>query len=314
MSEELIVGISSAISEPSSFIEKQVCSPQISTKDIDPKVTETPLNPSIPETLTTEDKSSSTEGPDSPGHSSASSPKIPMMIPAHPGDLSATPEHCDDSSNGDLPILPQFAVRLTDNVTKNGDCIKYQIRVWKLSRDQQKEENEAITIEREYEDFEFLHHTLITSNRIYGIIIPPLPPRPPADPKESEKRSQQQLGSGNKNMKGDDFENECSLLDRYMQQLLHHPVFGRDRHLAEFLEHKNPPIRAKIKRGGLLAWGAKTFDAATRKNAIDDEDFFVKEREWASIYGNHIKDACDKMYGIIHSQMRLSNQVSIKAL
>jgi len=117
-------------------------------------------------------------------------------------------------------------------------------------------------------------------------------------------------GSGNRNMKGDDFAKEISLLDRYMQQLLHHPVFGRDRHLAEFLEHKNPPIRAKIRKGSILTWGAKTFQAATRKAATDDEEFFVKEREWASIYGNHIKDACDKMNGMIYSQMRLSNQIA----
>ena len=314
MSEEQTLGLSSSLSGSSSVVERQVTSSQTPTKDIDYKVSEIPSNPSLPETQVTEDRSSSTEGPDSPGHSSASSPKIPMMIPAYPGDLSATPESHGEPSNGDLPLLPQFAVRLTDNVTKNGDSIKYQIRVWKLNKDQQREQNEAMIIEREYDDFEFLHHTLTTSNRIYGTIIPPLPPRPPADPKESEKRSQKQLGSGNKNMKGDDFGNECSLLDRYMQQMLHHPVFGRDRHLAEFLEHKNPPIRAKIKRGGLLAWGAKTLDAATRKNAIDDEEFFVKEREWASIYGSHIKDACDKVYGIIHAQMRLSNQVSVEAL
>ena len=191
------------------------------------------------EAQTTEDKSSSTEGPDSPGQSSTSSPKIPMMIPTYPGDFSATPESHGETNNGDLPLLPQFAVRLTDNVTKNGDTIKYQMRVWKLSKDQQREQNDAEVIEREYDDFEFLHHTLSTSNRINGIIIPPLPPRSPADPKESEKQSQKQLGSGNKNMKGDDFTHECSLLDRYMQQMLHHPVFGRDPHLAEFLEHKN---------------------------------------------------------------------------
>ena len=260
-----------------------------------------------------EDKSSSTEGPDSPGRSSTSSPKIPMMIPTYPGNLSTSPPTSHrEGNNGDLPLLPQFAVRLTDNVTKNGDTIKYQLRVWKLSKDQQRDQNDAEVIEREYEDFEFLHHTLSTGNRIFGIIIPPLPPKSPIDPKESEKQSQKQLGSGNKNMKGDDFGKEISLLDQYMQQMLHHPVFGRDRHLAEFLEHKNPPIRAKIRRGSLLTWGAKTFHNATRKAVTEDEDFFVKEREWASIYGNHIKDACDKMHGMIYSQMRLSNQVLLQ--
>ena len=313
MSEDLAIG-STSTNGSSSVIQTS------ETKTLDSVLSHsnTDISTNNPETLdnldtTTfeeQDKSSSTEGPDSPGRFSTSSPQIPMMIPTYPGDFSATPQSTNgDAGNGDLPLLPQFAVRLTDNVSKNGDVIKYQMRVWKLNKDQQRDQNDAEVIEREYEDFEFLHHTLSTSNRIYGIIIPPLPPKSPVDPKESEKQSQKQLGSGNRNMKGDDFAKEISLLDRYMQQLLHHPVFGRDRHLAEFLEHKNPPIRAKIRKGSILTWGAKTFQAATRKAATDDEEFFVKEREWASIYGNHIKDACDKMNGMIYSQMRLSNQV-----
>ena len=314
MSEDLTIGSSSKSTGSSSVIET-ITPTNTNLKheiaDTEAEVPET-LNISTFEDQVTEDKSSSTEGPDSPGQSSTSSPKIPMMIPTYPGDVSSTPQSHGEGTNGDLPLLPQFAVRLTDNVTKNGDTIKYQMRVWKLNKDQKSETgNEADVIEREYDDFEFLHHTLSTSNRIFGIIIPPLPPRSPVDPKDAEKQSQKQLGSGNKNMKGDDFGKEISQLDRYMQQVLHHPVFGRDRHLVEFLEHKNPPIRAKIRRGSLLSWGAKTFHAATRKSVIEDEDFFVKEREWASIYGNHIKDACDKMHGMIYSQMRLSNQVNL---
>ena len=309
ISEDLIIGSTSVTNGSSSVIEKKPVATTNSKKDlIEADITQNLVTPTLEEQVV-DDKSSSTEGPDSPGQSSTSSPKIPMMIPTYPGDFSATPLSQGDAGNGELPLLPQFAVRLTDNVTKNGDMIKYQMRVWKLSKDHQREQNDAEVIEREYEDFEFLHHTLSTSNRIFGIIIPPLPPRSPADPKESEKQSQKQFGSGNKNMRGDDFGKEISLLDRYMQQMLHHPVFGRDRHLAEFLEHKTPPIRAKIRRGSLLSWGAKTLHAATRKNVAEDEEFFVKEREWASIYGNHIKDACDKMNGMIYSQMRLSNQV-----
>ena len=313
MSEDLTIGSSSANSSSSIINPSETKTLESVTSCSNPDNSIEKLQtPDNQDTASFEehDKSSSTEGPDSPGQSSTSSPKIPMMIPTYPGDFSATPQSNNgDAGNGDLPLLPQFAVRLTDNVSKNGDVIRYQIRVWKLNKDQQRDQNDAEVIEREYEDFEFLHHTLSTSNRIYGIIIPPLPPKSPVDPKESEKQSQKQLGSGNRNMKGDDFGKEISLLDRYMQQLLHHPVFGRDRHLAEFLEHKNPPIRAKIRRGSILTWGAKTFQAATRKTVTDDEEFFVKEREWASIYGNHIKDACDKMNGMIYSQMRLSNQV-----
>ena len=74
------------------------------------------------------------------------------------------------------------------------------------------ETDESLTIVREYDDFEFLHHVLTTNNtvrklngkyhlptkdsltkefslQIFGLIIPPLPPRPAADPKATENKS-----------------------------------------------------------------------------------------------------------------------------
>ena len=42
----------------------------------------------------------------------------------------------------------------------------------------------------------------------------------------------------------------------------------------------------------------------------DDNDFFIKEREWVSLYAIHIKDTCDRFQALINSQMKMSNQVS----
>ena len=85
--------------------------------------------------------------------------------------------------------------------------------------------------------------------QILGLIVPPLPSRPAADPHSAESKSRKQLGSGSKAMTGDDFKSDAKQLERYLQHMLRHSVFGRDSHLKEFLMHSNPPIRARIKKG-----------------------------------------------------------------
>merc|ERR1712130_412018 len=87
------------------------------------------------------DKSSSTEGPDSPGLSPSSSP-LPAMLPS------------EDSG----PPVPRYSINFTDNVSKDGDVIQYKIN----------------TLVREYEDIQFLDHQLVAHNRQAGIIFPSL--------------------------------------------------------------------------------------------------------------------------------------------
>merc|ERR1719397_1446433 len=119
--------------------------------------------------------SSATEGPDSPSLSASSSP-VPMMLPS-------------DSPGSDFPP-PRYSVKFTDNVSKDGDSIKYTINVRKLY-----EPGEIITFVREYEDLQYLEHQLTVSNRQAGILFPPLPTKPAADPAGAETRSRKQLGS-----------------------------------------------------------------------------------------------------------------------
>ena len=92
---------------------------------------------------------------------------------------------------------------------------------------------------------------------------------------------------------------------------LRHPVFGRDKHLEEFLVHKNAPIRAKIKKGFLT--GVKESLEMRKTSTIrDPDDFFQKEKEWAMAYGTQIKEVCDRFNGLSSAKMRLSNQVILK--
>ena len=142
------------------------------------------------------------------------------------------------------------------------------------------------------------------------MIVPPLPARPASDPQAAEKQSKAKLGAGSKSMAGDDFKTDAKLLERYLQHMLRHPIFGRDSHLEEFLVHPNPPIRARIRKG-FLAGVRETLDQRKTLGVKDSDDFFQKEREWALAYSNQIKDTCDKFHGLINAQMRFANQVHL---
>lgn len=138
--------------------------------------------------------------------------------------------------------------------------------------------------------------------------MPPLPPKPALDPKSAEAKSVKQLGPASRSMRGDDFTKECKVLEKYVYSLLCHPVFGVDPHMAEFLEHQNPPIRAKIRKG--LFSGVRQSLDSRKQSTRDVDDSFQKERDWANQYGVQLKEACDKFHNVIHSQLRLANQIS----
>jgi hypothetical protein len=124
--------------------------------------------------------------------------------------------------------------------------------------------------------------------------VPPLPPRPTSDA-----------------ARADDFGHDARTIERFLQQMLCHPVFGRDRHLEEFVWTPTPPIRAKIKKG-FLAGMKESLDLRKTSSLRDPDDFFQKEKEWAIAYGSHIKQATDCFAAVINHQSRLTNQVNIK--
>jgi len=200
------------------------------------------------------DKSSSTEGPDSPGLSPSSSP-LPAMLPSEDGG----------------PHVPRYSINFTDNVSKDGDVIQYTINVRKLEEDT--EDNNIITLVREYEDIQFLDHQLVAHNRQAGLIFPSLPAKPASDPAGAESRSKKQLGSSNRSILGDSSQwgRDCRVLEKYLEMVAAHPVLGRSTHLASFLESASPPPRpAKMKKG----WMAGV-------------------RDWALTYGSQIRDASE---------------------
>lgn len=126
------------------------------------------------------DHSSSTEGPDSPDNSLSGSPE-PMLLPG--GALFQYFKPDEPCTN-----LPRYRIEFTDQVTKNGDVVSYRILVTKLvanvngsangsNVDQEVKDRGPLEIDRQYEDFEYLHHNLSTQCATPGTILPPLPPR-----------------------------------------------------------------------------------------------------------------------------------------
>ena len=158
-------------------------------------------------------------------------------------------EEEDDSSS---TLLPRYHIRFTGQVTKSGDTVIYHIKVKKLVGGMEDSRYTGwllrmffianfylqVTdlvvphplhlrvIQREYDDFEFLNHVLTSSYDVTGVIVPPLPPRPALDASAAEARAKRQLGQATKNVRSDDFEAECRALDKYLLDLLAHPLFG----------------------------------------------------------------------------------------
>ncbi|XP_019617635.1 PREDICTED: sorting nexin-32-like [Branchiostoma belcheri] len=138
------------------------------------------------------------------------------------------------------PFQPTFTVKVTD-AAKDGDVVKYSLKTAKKSG------GEEYKVVRQYEDFEWLEHCLVTQNDIGGIIVPPLPPKPSTTAQSAEARSKKQLGNkkrhgsdddeGNdiKLVVGDEFEKDCRSLEKYLQLVVTHPTLGQDEAITKFL-------------------------------------------------------------------------------
>ena len=88
------------------------------------------------------------------------------MIPAYPDptELILDDEEAEDQGK---PLLPFFSLKFLDEVSKDGDIVRFKIRVKKLTAPfDDMESDVALVIEREYEDFQFLHHVLTTHNQV----------------------------------------------------------------------------------------------------------------------------------------------------
>lgn len=200
----------------------------------------------------------------------------------------------------EAPFTPKFVVRLSDHVTKDGDCVKFTLQVSQNGHTVQ-------VLEREYEDFEYLEHCVTTSQPSHGLIIPPMPQRSAIDPYNAEIQSKRLMGKGSKTLIPDEFHKDCLQLQKYLELLLSHPVLGKSQKLHDFLTVKEAPPRTKVKKG-LISRLSDSLDA--RKASYPDcEEFFQKERDWVAKYQPAAANANDAFSKIICAQLRISHQL-----
>ncbi|CAN7988961.1 unnamed protein product, partial [Ixodes hexagonus] len=165
-------------------------------------------------------------------------------------DSSGTLDSVSGLSSGSSPVPLEpfkalFHVRFADKVTKSDGVVTYTLQSRRVCND----DGTSYTVQRQYEDFEYLEHCLTTSNREPGLIVPPLPERPAATIEMAQTLSRKQLGPNSKALVGDQFSLDCLRLQMYLELLLRHPVYGRDPALEKFLTQKEPAPRVKVKDG-----------------------------------------------------------------
>lgn len=196
------------------------------------------------------------------------------------------------------PFKPLFSMKFTGAVEKDGDVVKYTLKARKTD-----DHSTEYIIKRQYEDFEWLEHCLVTSNPTPGLIIPPLPPKPAITSEMAEAKSKKQLGSDTRTLIGDQFQKDCQQLEQYLKLLLSHHVFGKDETLSAFLTEKEPPPRAKVKKG---LFSRISDSLESRKGSHRDcEEFFQKERDWVEKYGAQIKETSEAFNSVTYAQQRL---------
>ncbi|XP_078676440.1 sorting nexin-5-like isoform X1 [Branchiostoma floridae x Branchiostoma belcheri] len=215
------------------------------------------------------------------------------------------------------PFQPAFTVKVTD-AAKDGDVVKYSLKTAKKSG------GEEYKVVRQYEDFEWLEHCLVTQNDIGGIIVPPLPPKPSTTAQSAEARSKKQLGNkkrhgsddeeGNdiKLVVGDEFEKDCRSLEKYLQLVVTHPTLGQDEAITKFLTVREAPTRAKLKKS-IFSNLSKAVGEARKgghkmvpKNMPDVNEFFQKERDSVNEVSLLMKEAKENYMKIVYGEQRVA--------
>lgn len=197
-------------------------------------------------------------------------------------------------------------MRVTQPI-KDGNIVKYTLRVKQRDGLRMLDLKEKLerSVERQYDDFEWLHHSFLTHVDTAGLIVPPLPPRPIVKPNDAQSKSKKQLGNSSKVLIADEFYKDCKSLERYLKQLTGHSVFGNDPVLERFLTETKPLPRSWVKKG-LLDKLSTVMDGAKKMGHQDIDDYFQKEWTAANNYSACIRQASNNFNKMVYSQQRLA--------
>ncbi|KAJ8298040.1 hypothetical protein KUTeg_024571 [Tegillarca granosa] len=196
------------------------------------------------------------------------------------------------------PFTPLYSITVTDAV-KNGEALQFTIQVVEAAND-----DKVKVCLRQYDDIEWLYHCLITQNDISGLIVPPLPPRPEVDAKAAESKSKKQLGSDTKVIVPDEFNKDCRNIEKYLRLVVNHEILGKDKTLHQFLCESEAPVGTKVKRGFMSRLSSKVEEARKGQHK-DIDEYFHKQREWATEYTRLMKETSDNFHKLVYCRNEL---------
>ncbi|XP_054159368.1 sorting nexin-32-like isoform X2 [Oppia nitens] len=201
-------------------------------------------------------------------------------------------------------FVAKYDVYLGRSVTKNGSVVLISVESIRT------EDKRQFRVQRQYEDFEYLHHCLITAQKLDGLIVPPLPDRPPIEPELAQQKSRREMGTDSKTLIGDEFNKDCWFLQYYLRLMVKHPVFGANPAIDRFLTRDEAPARPKLRSGqGFLSLITNSFDNWKHSHK-DCDEFFQKERDFVNEYSLYLKESSDSLNAIIYGRRKLCEVLS----
>jgi sorting nexin-5/6/32 len=166
------------------------------------------------------------------------------------------------------------------------------------------------SVQREHEEFVWLHTMYVENEEYGGIVIPPAPSRPDFD---ASREKLQRLGDGEGTMTKEEFtkmkqELEAEYLatfkktvamhEVFLQRLAAHPTLRNDHNFKVFLEYKGElNVRGKNKKeklGSLVKFVTKSVDEVLVSGQKDVDSFFEHEKNFLVEYHTKVKDATSK--------------------
>ncbi|XP_032228910.2 sorting nexin-5 [Nematostella vectensis] len=202
----------------------------------------------------------------------------------------------EGENNGDV----SWNVKVLD-ASKDGEILKFTVQTKTMEND---EEEKGVIVLREYDDFEWLYHCLVTHNNIDAVVVPPLPARPLVTATAAESKSKKQLGKNAKNMIGDEFFKDCRNLEKFIQLVLAHPALKNDGDLEKFLTEEQAQTRTKIKKG-LFGSLSKTVGEVRYQSHKDINDEFQKLRDFVEKFSLANKECCMNFTKMVNAQQRV---------
>uniref|UniRef100_A0A672QH54 Sorting nexin n=1 Tax=Sinocyclocheilus grahami TaxID=75366 RepID=A0A672QH54_SINGR len=179
------------------------------------------------------------------------------------------------------------------------------------------------SVQRQHEDFIWLHDTIVETEEYAGLIIPPAPPKPDF---EGPREKMHKLGEGESSMTKEEyakmkqeleaeylavFKKTVQVHEVFLQRLSSHPMFRKDRNFQIFLEYdQDLTVRRKNAKemfGGFFKNMVKSADEVLISGVKEVDEFFEQEKNFLLDYSSKIKDATAKAEKMTRSHKNVAD-------